>query len=164
MTSTYEQQAIDFLQKTNTTLTFEFSHVENQRFVYKWILKKGSREAKGEFTQSLNETHRYIFGMDYPIGRKTIYQEQQFNDKLNKAVKFADARAKLGKPIPSPSAYDLLVCLTKEDPGDVNQFAEAFGYNHPSDAIRIHGLCKNEYQQLCSLFNEEEMDELREIQ
>lgn len=66
----------------------------------------------------------------------------------------------LGNP---PAYYDILACLTKEDPGDLYDFCDCFGYDpYEENTIKTHKLCKREWQKVNNLF-EDVIDELREI-
>ena len=64
-----------------------------------------------------------------------------------------------------PTPYDVLSCLTKYDPESFGDFCAAYGYD--TDSIKAHKTyeaVKNEYQMVCMLWSEEEMEELIEIQ
>lgn len=66
----------------------------------------------------------------------------------------------LGNP---PAYYDILVCLTTEDPGTFDDFCDCFGYDRYEENTRkTHKLCEREWQKVNNLF-EDVLDELREI-
>lgn len=66
----------------------------------------------------------------------------------------------LGKP---PTYYDILACLTKEDPGNPYDFYDYFGYAWDDEnALKIYRLCTREWRKVNNLF-EDVIDELREI-
>jgi len=66
--------------------------------------------------------------------------------------------------IDKPTNYGILACLTKYDPETFEDFCSNFGYDTDSKkAERIYNAVKDEYKNLCSLFNETEMNELQEI-
>lgn len=63
-----------------------------------------------------------------------------------------------------PTAYDVLACMTKHDPGTFDDFCSDFGYDEDSrTAERIYFAVQKEYTQLCRLFTAEQMEELQEI-
>lgn len=69
----------------------------------------------------------------------------------------------------APSEYDILACLTKYDPGTMYDFFNEMGYkiNSSNDNKRFSKIYKavvKEYNSLCRIFTEEQMDSLREIQ
>jgi len=64
-----------------------------------------------------------------------------------------------------PTAYSVLACLTKYDPETFENFCSEFGYDEDSrKALKIYEAVKDEYLNLCSLFNEKELELLMEIQ
>ena len=63
-----------------------------------------------------------------------------------------------------PTAYSILACLTKYDPGTLEDFCSDFGYDpdrKSTDKLYIDVM--REYKNLERLFTEEQMEELREI-
>lgn len=63
-----------------------------------------------------------------------------------------------------PSAYDVLACLQKYDPGTFEDFCSNCGYDEDSRAAeRIYFAVQKEYTQLARLFTPEQMEELAEI-
>lgn len=64
-----------------------------------------------------------------------------------------------------PTAYDVLTCLTKYDPGDFHNFCYEFGYNEDSrKAFKIYKAVIREWKNVELLFNEEQIEKLQEIQ
>jgi hypothetical protein len=63
-----------------------------------------------------------------------------------------------------PTMYDVLSCLQKYDVGSFEDFCSEFGYDTDSrKAERIYkALCK-EYEAMCRLFSDEELELLSEI-
>lgn len=64
-----------------------------------------------------------------------------------------------------PTLYDVLVCLQKYDVGSFEDFCGEFGYDTDSRKAEktYNAVCK-EYENLCRLFTEEELNLLMEIQ
>ena len=66
----------------------------------------------------------------------------------------------LGNP---PAYYDILACLTKEDPGTLYEFCIEFGYDlYEENTRKTHKLCTREWQKVSNVFGDV-LDELREI-
>lgn len=64
-----------------------------------------------------------------------------------------------------PSPYDVLSCLTKQDPNTFRDFCSDFGCNKDSRiAKRTFKAVKKEYAKVCGLWNEKELEELGKIQ
>lgn len=64
-----------------------------------------------------------------------------------------------------PTAYDLLTCLTKNDPGAFEDFCSEFGYDIDSrTAERTYKAVKRDWQKVEQFFTPEEIEELQEIQ
>ncbi len=66
----------------------------------------------------------------------------------------------LGNP---PAYYDILACLTKEDPGTFDDFCDCYGYDRDEKHTKkTYKLCEREWQKVNNLFFDV-IDELREI-
>ena len=63
-----------------------------------------------------------------------------------------------------PNEYDVLACLQKYDVGTYEDFLSEFGYD-PEDkrSKEIYKGCVSEYERLCRIFTDEQMEALREI-
>ena len=58
-----------------------------------------------------------------------------------------------------PDLYAILCCLTKYDPGTFENFCSEFGYDEDSRKVyKIYQAVKEEYMNMCSLFNDEELE------
>jgi hypothetical protein len=63
-----------------------------------------------------------------------------------------------------PSAYDVLACIVKQDPGSFHDFCSEYGYNEDSKkAEKIYQAVVEEYKNVMDMFGDV-IDELREIQ
>jgi hypothetical protein len=131
MKTNYEQQANEFLQKTNTTVKidflkydFHFQDDKERRDIYIVTIKRGSRQFSFNFGNSLNNTSK------------------------NQA----------------PTNYDILACLQKYDVGSFYEFCGDFGYNEDSRKAQkiYHAVCK-EYDNVCKIWNDSEIELLSEI-
>lgn len=140
----YNQQAKEFLTKTNSTLKIEY-------------LKTGKH-----------------FNEDKENGvNRDIYQVILANNKnafsftFGDSVQNTEANKNRGIRI-KPNAYSILACLTKYDPGTFEDFINEFGYNDQSlseypKVKKIYNDVVKEYKNLLSLYTDAEIDILREI-
>lgn len=66
----------------------------------------------------------------------------------------------LGNP---PAYYDILACLTTEDPGTFDDFCDCYGYDrYEKNTRKTYKLCEREWQKVNNVFGDV-LDELREI-
>jgi hypothetical protein len=65
----------------------------------------------------------------------------------------------------TPTAYDLLSCIEKNDPGTLKDFCDNFGYSDDSmKAFDVYRAVQEEYAKFRRFFTAEEIKEAREIQ
>ncbi len=63
-----------------------------------------------------------------------------------------------------PTAYDVLASIEKHEPeADIDAFAAEFGYDKPSEALRVHAAVLKAWGEVRALYGEDELDLLREI-
>lgn len=64
-----------------------------------------------------------------------------------------------------PTNYDILSCLQKYDLGTFENFCSEFGYSEDSRTAEktYHAVCK-EYDNVCKIWSDKEIEELQEIQ
>ena len=64
----------------------------------------------------------------------------------------------------APTAYDVLACIQKYDPGSFENFCGDFGYDTDSrKAEKTYRTVREEYLQVSRLFSDAELIELQEI-
>ena len=167
----YTKQANDFLMKANATMKIDFVGIavnkdweeqENQkRNLYEVTLTSPRGSMVFNFWDSIHNTN---------IKRMTIseYAEKCYKKPFNflsyseKITAKKELEAK--KTEATPSAYDVLACITKYDPGTFENFCSEYGYNEDSrSAEKIYFAVQKEYTQLARLFTAEQMKELQEI-
>jgi hypothetical protein len=77
------------------------------------------------------------------------------------SITFGQSLANAGK---SPTAYDVLTCLTKSDPGSFEDFCDNCGYDTDSrKAMKIYKSVYKEWLKVGAFFTEEELNELHDI-
>ena len=172
--SEYDIQANEFLKKTNTEIKIVFK--ENAKYfyndkeprdIYNITLIRGNRKYTFTFGNSLRDSGFYV-----QIGRtKHPLPYNLLNSKnLRNYIKnhidynFIYSIDKIHYPV-APTAYDILACLEKYDYESFEDFCSQLGYDTDSRNVeRIYNACKDQYLHLISLYNEEEMEMLKDIQ
>lgn len=170
--SEYQKQALDFLEKCNAKIKIEFVCTDvNQnwndnakRNKYQVTITTPRGKMVFDFWDSIMNTQIMLTGYG------------EFIEKLMR--KSHDAVLPKNTPEPrkyfemqkeaKPKAYDVLACLTKYDPGTMNDFFHEFGYEvHSADDmftfLNTYNAVVKEYRDLCRIFTEEQMEMLREI-
>lgn len=175
ITTDYEQQAIDFLTKTDTKLkiirlatqscpdwgekckayvilnrpTVVIPH--SHGFKYQVTLSRaGRKDLTFDFWSSINDS--------YSAEAKKVQKSNSY--------KVDDFWAQ--KSAKKPTAYDVLTCIS----GDIGmhdwtfeEFCSDFGYDTDSrQAEKTYNAVCDQSRALARLFNDEELDQLREIQ
>ena len=171
-TTDYQQQAIDFLRSTNTEFKAEFlrngkhfADDKETRDIYKITLKRGNRLYSFNFGQSIMNSQYY---RDIKIPERTYTLRggcRTGNYKINDIDKYSSGGNTL-KLIKGeiPTAYDVLACLTKYDPGTFEDFCDEFGYDTDSrKAEKTYNAVREEWLNVTRLFTDEEINRLAEI-
>lgn len=177
--SEYEQQAQQFLKDTGAELRIAFhrngKHFEDDkstRDIYDITLIRGNRVYNFYFGQSLNKSIKY----QEKHGAKRVYHcdgssagshkyRYLYPEKFPKDEKEAKFSEWVIIPREAPTAYDILACLTKYDPGTFEDFCSEFGYDTDSrKADRVYKAVKDEWDNVCKLFSDQEIERLAEIQ
>ena len=178
MIETQKQKAEDFLKKTKTEIAITFLKYDyhfiddnTKRDIYEVTLKRGDRRFKFLFGNSVFNSGEYeFFGYDeYNNFIKTKIHLKR--DKNNKPIKnynhqiLNNGNSKKNINFKIPDAYDILSCLTLNNPEDFKNFCSGYGYNEDSiKALKIYEAVLNEYNNLKMLYNEEELNLLRAIE
>lgn len=158
LTSKYEAKAQKFLENTGTEFAAVFlytgKHFEDDkepRDIYGIEFKRKGRVWTFKFGQSIAhsrpEMEKFVKDLDRrgyaPYSKEVL------------------AAKKLAQP---PSAYDVLSCITKLDPGTFEDFCQDFGYDTDSKrAEKTYFADQKEYSECRKMFGDV-MDALCEIQ
>lgn len=169
----YNVQALDFLNATNTKMTAEFiengKHFDDDkhnRDIYKVTFKRGNRKFSVSFGQSLANSTKLV---DVKTGNEFTMDGECLKGKL-KILDVDRYRYALGRDLKEvkgtpPTAYDVLACLEKYGYEDFEDFCATFGYDTDSRrAKKIFKSVQKEYDNVCKLWSDEEIEQLREIQ
>lgn len=152
---------VDFLENG-----FHFLGDKETRDIYSITLKRGQRKYTFKFGASLNDS-----GFYYMQGRKKTDIDRKFLDpKYNVKVEikrkdwsFNRQTDTIHKPT-APSLYSVLACLTKYEVGSFENFCDEFGYDSDSiTAKKTYKAVAKEYDKMCGLFNNEDLELLQLI-
>ncbi len=131
----YQKQAEDFLAKTGTSMRVTF--ICNGPYF------EDDEEDRDSFLVSFNRVSK----------RQRI--RVRFGQSLDKSTGCGD------KP---PTAYDVLACLTKNDPGSFDDFCSEFGYSNDSiKALSTYKAVVSEWKKVKRIWGDC-LSELEEIQ
>lgn len=180
MKTSYDIQAENFLQKTNTTLEikflkndFYFDDDKEKRDIYQCTLKRGNRSYSFKFGQSINNSgYWYKYGVNKKYFELSENKKEYFTKypgQLRSYVKTHfqfDLLPKDEIHVPvAPTAYNVLACIEKYIPEDFQDFCDNYGYDNDSiSAKKIFKKVQKQALRINSLYNDEEMQELMEIE
>jgi hypothetical protein len=179
MKTDYQKQADDFLTRTNTSFqaTFlrhdkHFTDDKDTRDIYRITLKRGGRGYAFNFGQSINCSGQYKVVSGCTLLADAGYHKGQglSLSEYKKALIVCSNNpggliVKNENFFSEPTAYDVLACLTKYDPGDFENFCSDYGYDTDSrKAEKIYKSVLDEWHNVAMLWNDEELELLREIQ
>lgn len=134
---------------------FDYFFIEDneRRDIYDVTIKRGSKNYKFEFGQSI----RYS-------GTFALY------DNAGKLVKVTRDSSEIvcslweRKRPKAPNAQDIIVSLTKYNPGTFEDFCQSYGYDTDSiTAKKIYDRVVQEWLAVSDIFSEAELEKLREI-
>ncbi len=166
--SKYDEAADLFLKETGTTMTaifkkndYHFNGDKDKCDIYSVTLKRGNRKYKFDFGQSINESQYY---KDKATDREFTMDGHNKKGGFKATIEYLKEYCKL-IPGKSPSLYSVLACLTKYDPIDFNSFCSDYGYDADSiTAKKTYKSVVKEYDKVCSLFNDDEIEAMQAIQ
>ena len=131
----YNKQALEFLQKTGTTLTIRKQHLQIPRKQF---------------------TFNHITGYNYEVTLRRKGKEYIFiyTDSIDNR-----------KNRRRPSDYDILACLNYEEFESIDDFVDMFGYNEApiSEVLDTYNAVIDQNLQLKRLYTEKELARLAEI-
>lgn len=167
--SEYDIQAGTFAEKHNLTMTATYlghftrlsEHATSQWQVT--LARPGKKPFTFKFSQSIHNSWRYhsterftkpIQGLPQKLSQKSWPTTgQPFN-----AWRYTCTPCQI-----APTLYSVLACLTKSDPGDIEDFCADYGYN--ADSIKdneLHKEVRKEWKEINHLFGDC-LEELQEI-
>ena len=120
-------------------------------------------QEKNENWDDKQERDTYMVSIATPRGNMQLkFWDSVYNTRKNM---FAREEHRAWR---TPTAYDILSCLTTYDVGDIKDFISEFGYEikKRGDLTRIqntYNAVKKEYEDVCRCFTEEQIERLCEI-
>ena len=180
METTYQQQANDFLAKTNTKIDikylkydYHFYGDKDRRDIYKVTIKRGNRQFVLNFGQSLARSGiQFRYGLMRTVEANHIVRKMVENKsnslmnylKNNSNIPFDINKTAL-KFYELPNNYDILACLTKNEVGTFDDFCDNYGYNKDSiTAKKTYKAVVKEWENVCRIWSDNEIELLQEIQ
>jgi hypothetical protein len=180
--SEYEQQAIDFCDKNKAKISWTYrGHSDcwgDGKDHAVWCADVENSEGRTEnfkFHQSLIDSYYIVddsrsFGRKMPVPQGAQVEKWVSGGRVNyrmntksPATNKCWTSAKLHPNVKEPSVYDLLACLTKYDPGTLDDFCGEFGYDPDSKkATETYFAVQQEWQKISRLFSDC-IEELAEI-
>ena len=174
--SEYTEQAETFLKETDAKFSIEYVGLAKPewdkgeyRQAFKFTISKGNRKYTSSFYSSLEDLQAQAWKVTAfrlsSYARNTSQAAQEYIANNRGQHKSWD---KAFCPSVLPSAYDILACLVKSDPGTIDDFVSEFGYTPSknltiSQIIKTYEAVKAEYQALISIFSDDEMQKLQEV-
>jgi len=133
-TINYQQKAIDFLDKHKIEFSTAFA---------------GYRKHFVDDKEKRNTYECTFKKREYPIKTMSVMFGQSIvNTEKKKA----------------PTAYDVITCLVKNNPGSFEDFCSEFGYDTDSrKAEKTYHAAYEEWMDVKSFFNRTEIEEMQEI-
>lgn len=106
---------------------------------------------KNDFHFAGDKERRDIYAVTFKRGQKLF------------RLKFGQSINDTGKGI-APTAYDVLACLTKNDPGTFEDFCSEFGYEQESRrAEKTYKATCKEWADVCRLWSDAEIEQMQGI-
>lgn len=170
--SEYQQQALDFLKKTNTTIDIQYEKFDKhfntdtqKRDIYRIMIKRGNRSFSFNYGQSIVNSG-IIHAWN--IKNSTPFRHNNINcvscGDIENLNYYATKDFKLLKKRQFPNEYSILACLTKYPVDTFDNFCSEFGYDTDSKkAEKTYNAVKEEWDNVQKIWNDEEIKLLQEI-
>mgnify|MGYP001573819197 CR=1 FL=1 len=160
MKTDYQKQGTDFLTETGTTMKvdfvgndYHFDDDKEKRDIYRVTLERNGRKYSFRFGQSIAKSGiGGLFRSDCEKCDKLPIQDTKEAHRSHTKRQF-------------PTAYDVLTCLTKHDPGSIDDFSDEYGVRDlkPSKLQKTYNAVREEWEGVRLLFSDV-MEKLQEIQ
>ena len=145
---------------------FHFNGDKSTRDIYEITLKRGTRDYTFNYGQSIMNSQYYedLYKKDctYALNgecRTGNYTILDINKYTSGGMSLKLIKGK------EPRLYDILACMTKYDPGTFEDFCSEYGYDEDSrSAEKTYNAVVEEYEAMCRLFSDEELEVLQLIQ
>lgn len=140
MTNKHHKQAEDFIARHGIAFSFVRQGEEDSAYC------KGGKN--------------YVFRFTFSRAGK-----RAFSDIFHGSVAQWEAAQNFNKPIPAKlHAYDVLSCLTKNDPGMFIDWCDEYGYDTDSrKALTTYEAVCEEWREVRAFFTDAELEEMQDI-
>ena len=142
---------------------YHFTGDKDKRDIYKVTLKRGNRKYSFNFGQSIMNSQYY---RDIAFKERTYTLNGSCRTGNYKITNIENYKTYV-TPIKGkePKLYDVLACLQKYEVGTFEDFCNEFGYDNDSiSAKKTYKAVSKEYDKMCTLFNNDELEVLQYIQ
>jgi hypothetical protein len=189
----YEHQADEFLRLTNSKLEVKYLRTglyfnetdKNQtRDIYEFTLSRGERSYTSTFGASLNDTwtrySKHVRQDDKRNNAEQTFKAYYIQERptfsflgIGNATRSWTAEnktmAQYGYHSEKPSAYSILAGMQSYAVGTFDDFISEYGYEIDSkksyeDAHTTYAAIVEQYNKLCSLYNDKELQAMSSIQ
>lgn len=133
----------------------DYRELQNRFDDYNQDVAKYNRSAKAKVSGKMfcKDINDFIHGI-----------KQAIADKIKKAEDEETFLGQQSDEIKHPTAYDVLACIQKYDPGTFENFCSDFGYDTDSrSAVKFYKAVRKEWNNVSKLFTESEIEQLQEI-
>lgn len=155
--SEYELQAIEFCKKYQLEIKVEFSH--NGKY---FPSDKDNRDIYNiTFIRENQKPYTFTFGQSVFNSKPSQIELDRMQNRHD-TIKLISNRK---KQIKAPNSYDILACIEKNCPDTFEEWCAEMGAN--TDSItdkKTYDAVMHQWLNVSKMFNESELDELREIQ
>jgi hypothetical protein len=149
-TTDYEKQALDVLERCNATFEVKLAGKKPPPFDDESYAKMRAHDGLKDTDQHCRITIRRPGRAGGPVRSWTFDFWRSISD------------ARSGK---LPTAYDVLACIAKSEPGTFENFCGDFGYSTDSiKATKIYRAVCRQYKAYCRIFDADQRAWLEEIQ
>lgn len=157
--SEYEKQATEFLDSIGATF--------KAQFLRSAPMFDDDKDARDIYAVELTRDGRQPFATEF--GQSLAHSREWIKKACNCRMKYGESTVHVAKcPARSkpeaPTAYDVLACLTKSDPGTFEDFCGDMGCDTDSrKALALYLRVQEEWSKVRVFFNADEFDRLWEI-
>ena len=165
--SEYKRLTVQFKRSFANLRAFNTQYRKELRELHR--IERGKRVWEFEFGNSIKDSEFVaVYGKTkYPIPenlRGKSNSEITLYVKCNLQSDFGHTKRDVIILPVAPSEYSILSCLTKYDPGIFENFCSEFGYDTDSkNAERTYNAVVKEWQSVCRMWTDEEIEQLQEI-
>ncbi len=172
-TSEFEKQATELLAKFGVHFVAELIGNDCPRFCDDALADRDMDKLETFPRKTHIHGKHYRCFLNRQATTKTVcfdfwnsYADEEFNALGTQAHRLGETLLKYDrKGKRTVSAYDLLSCLQKDDPGTFEQFCGDFGYDTDSRrAEQTYQAVRDEWRKVQSFFTAEELQALQEVQ